>query len=385
MRAVYLPTLIMSCCSGLIIPIMPLYARSFDLSYGLVGWVLAAQGLGTLLCDVPAGVLVRRLGHKRVMLLGIALTLGGVLALFWAQSLTQVLAYRLLSGAGTALWTISRHAYIADLIQIGQRGRSIAIFGGLGRIGAFAGPALGGFIGTAFGLRAPFLVYAVLGVICLVVVFAWVEREECNGEDTTTQYRLGSVLKAHYGPLLTAGSGQLCAQLIRAARHVIIPLYGAEVLGLELGSVGLIVSLSSAIDMLMFYPAGLIMDRWGRKYAYVPSFIIQSLGMALIPLAGSFAGLLGVSLLIGLGNGLGSGTMMTLGADLAPAEARGEFLGLWRFVGDVGSAGGPLVVGHIADISGLSTAPLVVAGIGLLGVAILGGLVPETLKRQSGG
>ena len=129
MRTVYLPTLIMACCSGLIIPILPVYALSFEVSYGLVGWVLAAQGLGTLLFDVPAGVLVRRLGHQRIMLLGISLNIGGVLALFWAQDLPEVLAWRFLSGAGSALWTISRHAYIADLIQTGQRGRSIAILG----------------------------------------------------------------------------------------------------------------------------------------------------------------------------------------------------------------------------------------------------------------
>ena len=382
MRTVYLPTLIMSCCSGLIIPILPVYARSFEISYGLVGWVLAAHGLGTLLSDVPAGVLVRRLGHKRVMLLGVALNVIGALALFWVESLFAVVCWRLVAGVGYALWGISRHAYIADMIQVAQRGRTIAIFGGLGRIGTFAGPVIGGVVGAAWGLRVPFLVYAGLGLVCLLVVWVWIEDEGPSGSGERAQHRLGAVLKAHCQSLLTAGSGQLCAQLIRTARHAIIPLYAAEIIGLELDVVGLIVSLSSAIDMLMFYPAGLIMDRWGRKVAYVPSFVLQALGMALVPLTGDFFSLLPVALLIGLGNGLGSGTMMTLGADLAPEAARGEFLGLWRFVGDMGNASGPLVVGHIADLAGLTTAPLIVAGIGLLGAAILGGLVPETLNRR---
>ena len=227
-------------------------------------------------------------------------------------------------------------------VQVGHRGRSIAILGGLGRIGTFVGPALGGFVGAVLGLRIPFLFFAGLGVLCLISVLAWVKDDGGSAARGRTAYPLASVFRAHYRSLITAGSGQLCAQLIRAARHAVIPLYGAETLGLELDEVGLIVSLSSAIDMLMFYPAGQIMDRWGRKHAYVPSFIIQSAGMALIPLAGGFSGLLGVSLLIGLGNGLGSGTMMTLGADLAPAEARGEFLGLWCFIGDIGNAGGPM-------------------------------------------
>ncbi len=97
MRTVYLPTLIMSCCSGLIIPILPVYARSFEISYGLVGLVLAAHGLGTLISDVPAGVLVRRLGHKRVMLLGVALNVAGAMALFWVESLFAVVCWRLVS------------------------------------------------------------------------------------------------------------------------------------------------------------------------------------------------------------------------------------------------------------------------------------------------
>ena len=382
MRTVYLPTLIMSCSSGLIIPILPIYARSFEISYGLVGWVLAAHGLGTLLSDVPAGVLVRRLGHQRVMLLGVALNVAGALALFWVESLFAVICWRLVSGVGYALWGVSRHAYIADMIQIEQRGRTIAIFGGLGRIGTFVGPMVGGVVGAVWGLRLPFLVYAGLGLVCLLAVWAWIEDEESASGNGWAQHRLGAVLKAHCQSLFIAGSGQLCAQLIRTARHAIIPLYAAEIIGLELGAVGLIVSLSSAIDMLMFYPAGLIMDRWGRKFAYVPSFVLQALGIALVPLTADFFSLLSVALLIGLGHGLGSGTMMTLGADLAPKEARGEFLGLWRFVGDMGNASGPLVVGHIADLAGLTTAPLIVTGIGLLAAFILGGLVPETLNHR---
>ena len=56
------------------------------------------------------------------------------------------------------------------------------------------------------------------------------------------------------------------------------------------------------------------------------------------------------ALLLGFGNGLGAGTMMTLGADLAPSRSRGEFIGIWRFIGDGGSVGGPLIVGTVAEV-----------------------------------
>ena len=74
--------------------------------------------------------------------------------------------------------------------------------------------------------------------------------------------------------------------------------------------------------------------------------------------------------------------MLTLGAELAPARGRGEVLGMWRFIGDGGSAAGPMIVGQVAQMAGLHLAPIVIAGIGFMGAGLLGGLVPETLKRE---
>ena len=152
-------------------------------------------------------------------------------------------------------------------------------------------------------------------------------------------------------------------------------------IGLDLPAIGLIVTLSAAIDMAMFYPAGVIMDRYGRKYASVPSFAIQGIGMALVSLASGFWGLLAATLVIGFGNGIGSGTMLTLGSDVAPKESMGEFLGVWRLIGDVGQTGGPMAVGSVADLVGLGMSTWVLAGVGLGAAAMLGLLVPETHPR----
>lgn len=379
---VYLPSAVMAFCNGLILPIMPLYARSFDASYGLIGVVLAGASIGTLGSDVPAGLLVRRLGTKRVMLAGGACVLSGVLALTWAQSVYEVVAYRMLSGAGMALWNIARHAYIAEIIRTERRGRSIAVLGGIGRVGIFLGPAAGGFVGQIYGLRAPFVLYAGLGVMALAAIQIWVQDGLVPNDVPGTHAPLAGILNEHLGILTAAGTGQLLGQMIRRARHVIIPLYAADSIGLDVQSVGLVISIAAAVDMSMFYPAGVIMDRFGRKFAYVPCFLTQALGMLLIPFTASFGSLLAVCCLIGLGNGLGSGTMMTLGADLAPRRARGEFLGLWRFIGDAGGASSPLLIGAIAGAVGLVYTPVLMACVGVGGAAILALAVPETLRKS---
>jgi MFS family permease len=185
-------------------------------------------------------------------------------------------------------------------------------------------------------------------------------------------------LREHSGDMVAASIAQLFAQMIRTGRQLLVPLYGATQLGLSLGQVGLILTVSSLIDVSMFFPAGIIMDRFGRKFASVPSFAIMAIGIGLVPFATSFYTLMAVGVVIGLGNGLGSGSMMTLGADLAPPKATGEFLGIWRLIGDIGGVVGPLTVGIVGHTLGLRGSAIFLMMAGLLSSAILLTLVKET-------
>jgi MFS family permease len=134
--------------------------------------------------------------------------------------------------------------------------------------------------------------------------------------------------------------------------------------------------------MTLFYPVGLMMDRMGRKKAIVPSFVLMGVGLAILPLTQGFPAFLLVAALIGLGHGLGSGTMMTLGADLSPEKNRSAFLGAWRWITDAGSSSGPLIVGAVANALLLPGAAIAIALSGLLAGGVFGFLVPETLGRR---
>ena len=169
--------------------------------------------------------------------------------------------------------------------------------------------------------------------------------------------------------------------LVRAGRGLILPLWGQGI-GLETSAIGLIAGFSSAADTLMFYPAGVLSDRAGRKWSAISCMIIISAGVALVPLTSDFPSLLVVGLLIGLGNGLGSGINMTLAADFAKGTETGIFLGLWRLVTDIGAASAPLIIGLVAEIFALGPATLVVAAFGFLGAAFHGRFVEETLERR---
>ena len=382
--SVYAPSFLLAIGTGVLLPVIPRFASSLGAGMGLVGLTIAAIGIGNMAGDVPAGMLVERIGRKRAMIvasagIGLAAVAAGL-----SPGLPFFLATRLLTGVFMAVWGVSRHAYIADIVPNRQRGRALALFGGVSRIGTFLGPLAGGYIGQFAGLQWPFFIQAALAAATIGLILASVrdatERPMPAGARTAYATLAGTLVR-HRRDFMTAGLFYVCLSFVRTGRQTLIPLWG-EAIGLPVGGIGLILSVSSAIDMTLFVPAGLAMDRLGRKWASVPCVLILSAGMALVPMANSLVALMLAGIVVGIGNGLGSGAMLTLGADLAPEENMAEFLGVWRLIGDSGRAMGPAVIGQIGQIATLTVAGFATAGIGAIGAAVLILLVRETLARR---
>lgn len=381
--AVYLPTALLAMGQGLLLATLPFYADELGVGVMVVSVIVSAAAIGTLLTDVPAGALLYRIGLRRAMLIGSALVVIGTISLALPLSPVLVVLFRLLAGIGTAMWGLSRHAFITQNADIASRGRSIAVFGGINRIGMFGGPAIGGIVATAASTSASFLLAGAMGLLALFAAAFFIPKEHGatvmpRGSGRKRWDLVRQTLRTNSGDLAAAAVAQLFGQMIRQGRHLLIPLVGATTLDLNPAQVGLIMTSSAVLDMSMFIPAGVLMDRYGRKFASVPSFALMAIGIGMVPFAESFVGLLIAALVIGLGNGIGSGTMMTLGADLAPEGATGEFLGIWRLIGDVGMVAGPLAVGFIAAWLGLAGSAIALMVAGFLASAILFFLVKET-------
>ncbi len=379
--AVYAPAALLAFGQGVLVATLPLYASTFGVSYTLVSLAVGAAALGTLVTDVPAGALVGRLGLRRTMTIGTALVAVSTLALAVVSNFWLLVLARVLAGIGTAMWGLSRHAFIATAIPISERGRAISVFGGINRMGTFGGPAVGGALAAWLSYRASFVASGLLAAFALALAVRYIPRDSPQPVEGGGRGRwrvVGAVLRQNRRDLAAAAVAQTLAQMIRAGRLFLVPVFGADVIGLDAAQVGLIMTISSLLDVAMFIPAGHLMDRYGRKTAAVPSFAVMACGVALIPLTDSFSTLLAATAVVGIGNGLGSGTMMTLGADLAPEGATGEFLGLWRLIGDAGGFLGPVAVGAIAGAAGLRGSAVVLAIVGVAASATLAFLVRET-------
>lgn len=203
-----------------------------------------------------------------------------------------------------------------------------------------------------------------------LLAFALVLRVPDLGADARDEARedptsVLEVLGTHRGTLLTLGLGASAISALRGIRLSVLPLW-ADHIGLPAAQVSLLVALGALVEIAIFYPAGWVMDRRGRVWVAVPTAVLLGVGLMLIPVTGSFGELLAAAVVMAVGNGLGSGIVMTLGADTAPRLHRPKYLGGWRLFGDIGMSGGPLAVSGLAALAGLASASVILGMGGVL-------------------
>ena len=375
---VYLPNLIIATGQGAMLPVLALAAERVHASVPVASVVVAVNGFGTMLFDIPSGWIVARVGELRSSFLaGILLALGLFGALESRSALLLGVAV-FLQASGWAIWSLVRLTHLSRVAPLSIRGRALSIFGGVTRAGNVLGPFV--LIGVAGSKdpRAAFLIYLVsvlLGIVWLAVARDRGDQQALAGR--LDRIRPVEVLHQNKREFATAGIGTFGISVLRASRQAVIPLWGAHI-GLDAGQVSLIFGLSSIVDLSLFYPSGIVSDRFGRKMVAIPCIVILSVGHVLLPFSHAFSTLFLVALVLGFGNGLGSGIVMTLGADRAPDVGRASFLAIWRLVSDAGTTAGPLIDAAVIATWSLSFAGPIVGAVGFASAYVVGRFMRET-------
>ena len=380
--AVYIPAFLTSFCMGMLAPTIPAKVDLIGGTAFIIGLAVGAQGLGEAFFSIPTGLLINKFGNKKIMLIGMAgLSISGSLSGLFQNNLALYFALFSL-GTFYGFFSLSRHSFMTQIVPSEYRGKAFSRFGGINRIGWFFGPVIGGFTAGSIGIDIPFYIISVVALFTTILIFFTTEptNENLIQSNEIKPPTFKETILDNKKSFTIGGSGHFIMQFLRQCRHVLIPIWAFSI-GLGVEELGLIQSISAAIDMTLFYPVGLIMDKYGRKWTSVPSIILLSLGFIFMTYVDSFNGLMLVGLLLGFANGLGSGAMLTLGSDLSPKNQPGSFLGIWRLFGWSGnSAGGP-ISGAIAQTVGNTASALSISMIGGIGVIIFSFLLPETLKE----
>ncbi|TDN92561.1 MFS transporter [Microbacterium sp. BK668] len=411
---IYGPTVLFALGEGAVIPLIPVIAAQLGADVATAALVAAALVVGQLCGNLPAGWAVARIGERLTMAVAGGIAFIGVVALAFAPVLGVFAASVFLIGFCAAAFGLARHSFMTTRVPLAFRARALSLLGGTFRLGMFIGPFIAAALLAVFGdEHAAIWFFGGCLVACVLLVLFGPDPEQqvapldepLTGEDTGEPVSgsiPASALRAAHDPrsagvfrtmwrfrgvLGRLGLAAATLAAVRSARQVVLPLWGVSI-GLDAQTIALVVGISGAIDFALFYASGQVMDRFGRLWAALPAMILMGSGIVALALThdldssamwfAMFAAVLGV------GNGLSSGILLTLGADVAPESDPAPFLGSWRTLTDAGGALSPLLVSGIAAISSLALATGVIGLIGFAGAALFAVFVPRFVPHARG-
>jgi len=351
--SVYGPVGLYSVGVGAITPVVPLTATSLGASVALAAVTVGLSGLGTIAGDVPAAALVSRFGDRIVLLCAAAVSAVSLAICAVTPQWWLLAAAMFVNGLSAAVFNQARQSYLIGVTPPARRATALSVFGGTNRIGLLVGPFLGAVAITAGGIRAPFWVALVCTVLAAIITIAAVPIHQGLTQKTSTTVRPLQFVVQHRQVFLTLGLGVLLLGAARAVRVTALPLW-SEHIGMSAGTTSVVFGFAGLVESSLFYPAGRLMDRVGRLWVAVPSTLVLAGGLVFLPLTHSLGALLVCALVIGLGNGVGAGIVMTIGADAAPADEMNRFIGIWRMMTDTGVAIGPFLVTFGTALAGLA-------------------------------
>ncbi|MSW71272.1 MAG: MFS transporter [Actinobacteria bacterium] len=354
-------------------PVLALRARDLGADVSTAAFIVALTGVGMLLASLPAGALVARIGERRALVAAGFVDAGAMAFAALTDSVLGLALGVLLSGVCWTLFLIARQGFMIDVVPVTHRARAMSLLGGSYRIGVLIGPLIGAGLIRLTDLTSVFWLGAVMSVLASLLAATMPDLGEEKRAHARSAGHLGvwTVIAAHRRVLATLGSAVVILGMSRSLRLSLLPLW-ADHIGLSASTTSLIFAGAAALDVAFMWPGGWLMDTRGRMVVAVPVVLSMAVACLLLPLATSAVGVALVMALIAAGNGLGSGIVMTLGADASPDEGRSQFLGAWRLCGDIGNTGGPLLVGAVAAVAPLATACLVVGALGVAGTGWVG-------------
>lgn len=368
---------------GLIIPAIPIFAKTFGVSNTLIGLIISSFAIMRFISGLFSGKLVDRFGERVVLGFGLFMVSIFTLLAGLATSYEQLLIFRTAGGLGSSMFSVSAGALILRVVSDSQRGRAQSLYNGGFIAGGVAGPAFGGVL-IAISPRAPFFIYSGLliaaGTVSLIYLHesrlgAKLEREV---EERALTIREALQIKPYMYSLFLAFLG---SWILFGMRSSILPLFVVEDLGASASIVGLSFTIALVAQGSVMVRAGKYSDKNGRKPVILAGFSIVMLALALLIVSANIYMYLVAMIVMGLGAGFAASAGAIVG-DVIKGKS-GKVYAFWQMSGDAGMMVGPVLLGFVSDHFSYRAAIGVSAAV--FSLAILAAVrIPETNTARLG-
>lgn len=363
--SLYLPAILLSLGESLVAPVIPVFAKSFQVSVMTASFVFVAINVGSVVAAFSAGYLMDKIGRRPVLLSGPIIMGVGSLMTPFSGSFEELLFWRFVVGAANQVWQQARLAIIVDTAPQRERARQMQWMMGVGRAGQLFGPAIGGLLAGTIAIWVPFVLHAVLTLLAVLPSFKLIVETAPGrrGRDNAEEAALAS---QGWGPVLRYIMTfqilaffviQFAATLCRGgAEHGALNLYAVYAFDLKPQELGLLNTAAILFGIPVPFLSGYLMDRFGRRSVIVPGFASYGVSVVLMSLTAflpvPITFFLVAYVLMLATQGTAGGTMQVLGTDLAPPFARGRYFAIWRPIASLGSTVTPAIFAFVAENAG---------------------------------
>jgi MFS family permease len=369
---------------GIVVPAIPMFARSFGVSHAAVGLIVSAFAVTRFSSGLISGKLVDIFGERSVFAVGVFIVALSVLLAGLAVNYPQLLIFRAAGGIGSSMFSVAAGSVILRSVRDDQRAHAQSVYNGAFLLGAIAGPAIGGAL-TTISLRAPFFVYSFTLFISGTIAFFFFTSAHLQSRDSKTNnqevttLRDAFALKPYRYALIISF---VASWVLFGLRSSILPLFVTESLKSTAAIVGIGFTLSALFQGAILLKAGRLSDSHGRRYASILGSIIVLIGsLVMVFTIHPWMYLLSMSI-IGLGAAFLSTTPASIVGDVIKGTG-GQVIGLFQMAGDAGMIVGPIIVGFIADHYGYRSA-FAISALVFSSALILAIKLPETRKSHLG-
>lgn len=397
MTAIALATTISMMGQGVIAPVLPEYASEYDVGTTSIGFVVAAFGFSRLFLNIPSGVLGAKYGRTVLMSVGLVITAVGNVGSGFAPEIVQLIAWRVVAGAGSAMFMTGAMAYVADIATTQNRAQLMSIQQGALLLGVDIGPPMGGFVADTWGIDWPFFLAGGLAAAAAVwTAFrlpnrppGWTRESPTpvpavvsqSGDRVETRSPTRTMLSNP--TFVVVGLFTMMVFLTRTgSRQTLVPIIAVDEIEMSLTMLGVMLFVMTTLNFFVVFPAGWLSDRFGRKPVMIPSIFLAGIGLFLFTIANNVEMMFVAAIIMGIGTGVAGPSPAAYIADLAPPGHTSLAMGLYRTFGDLGFIIGPIALGFVAETSGM-TAALNINVVLLVGTGILLAFVAkETAGRR---
>lgn len=362
---------------GLVVPVLPEFARSFGVSRLAVGAVVSVFAGVRLASNLVTGAFVDRIGARRAVGYGALIVAASSALSAAAPNYAMLLVFRGAGGFGSALFFNSLLTLVITAVPATMRGRAVGTLQGAFLIGIALGPSVGGLLAEPLGLRWPLAIYALFcGSAGLVALWLLPRVEAGTAVKPNPWKAMRRFLRQpEFVAALIMMAGERWAQA--GVRFSLVPIFGTEVAGADTRIVGFGLTIAAVVHLALTWPSGRLADRAGRR----PVAWASHLGFAAATLALAYATSVPLFLLVlaafGAVTAFSSVAPPAIVGDIVEPEESGIAIGALNTAGDLGSVLGPLVCGWLADTAGYT------AAFGATALLLLVGAVAALRMRET--